>query len=229
MKKYVLAAAVVALMAAPAAASIVGSSHDLSSSGTHTNKSTDIDRICAFCHTPHKADLGVVNAPLWNRTTVDITASTQLYNSSTLTAIASPGAALVTSINTTDVPLCLSCHDGASMNSALTNAPNVTGTTMPTNMGATSVARLFDGSNALTNDHPVGFNFSTASTQDAGGLNTLTEASAAGVNFYGANNEDMWCSSCHNVHVPGTSTDNTAPFLRTSNAASSLCLACHAK
>ncbi len=234
MKKVVLAAAAVALMATPVMAeTIVGSKHDLSSSGPNTIKSATLDRVCAFCHTPHNASMTVVLAPLWNRTTVKL-AATDLYNSATLTATASPTAALA-GFNASDAPLCLSCHDGTSVNSALVNDPTGSGFSTAPDVTAWSNqvnpnSLIADGTDMMKDDHPVGFNFSLAANDEVvsgdNGLNTAVEAASAGVKFFAG---DMWCSSCHNVHKPGSTSSGTYPFLRTSNNASALCLACHAK
>ena len=65
--------------------------------------------------------------------------------------------------------------------------------------------------------HPVGMTFTPG-----GALQTIAIAETAGVEF--GNTDQVWCSSCHDVH-------NTAngKFLRINNAGSNLCLACHNK
>ena len=89
------------------AASIAGTKHNLSTSGTGTVKSATEQRICVFCHTPHRSMGSVrgLSVPLWNHSLS--TASYTLYQSRTLLSPTSPniqpdGASKV----------CLSCHDG---------------------------------------------------------------------------------------------------------------------
>lgn len=111
----------------------------------------------------------------------------------------------LTTVNTipSDVPLCLSCHDGAyAQANGLPNFP---------------VGGAADLTTDLSDDHPVGFHFNENLDQ---GIKYPTKAK---VNF-GDAGDMMWCSSCHNVH------DNTySPFLITDNSGSALCLDCHIK
>lgn len=212
MKKILVLAALAALVSSSAyALSITGTAHDLSSGGNQAISSSNVDEICVFCHTPHGANMAATafGAPLWNRA-IGSNALTA-YNSGTLT-----NSARAANLAGSDAVLCLSCHDGASMAGPLTN---------PLNSGAaTGINEIAAGDNALigvnlSNDHPVGFNFALAVTQDSTGLKTPT---TAGVTFGGGN--DMWCSSCHDVH------DNAnKPFLVMNNAGSNLCLDCHKK
>lgn len=241
MRNFVWTAAIVGVTASSvlaASGTIRNSAHDLSSSSTYARQTggeqhyaTGYDQLCAFCHTPHKADLTVTNAPLWNRTTVNVADADKLYNSASLTAAAKKSQAFTT-INQTDVPLCMSCHDGSSITDPLKNDVKGTDSTtfaadgLDNLTGGTGL--LYDGANALTNDHPVGFNYDNAAGADTG-LHTLANAKTKlGTNaFFGAGANMMWCASCHAVHSPGTGFDR--PFLRISNAGSDLCLACHNK
>ncbi len=234
MKKVFLASIVLSLAAGTAwgaTGDIRNSAHDLSSTSTYARQGTEqhfetgFDEICGYCHTPHKGDLTVTNAPLWNRTNPDVT-TYSFYNSATLTAAATAHAADASS----DVPLCMSCHDGASLTNPLKNPVGADDNNFTTlqEIGGVSTALLLDGANSLTNDHPVGFDYEAAETDVAEtGLHTLAQAKLNGAVFYGAGAKEMWCSSCHAVHDPGTGADQ--PFLRMSNAGSALCLACHDK
>jgi predicted CXXCH cytochrome family protein len=206
MKKVLVLAAAAALFATPALASIATTAHDLSSSAP-------TQEICVWCHTPHGGITGGI-APLWNR---DTTNATNVYTSNTLNATLDAA-----SVNATDAPLCLSCHDGA-VGNALVNQPNGGSVNDP---GAFTLpnTNLFDGANNLSNDHPVGFTYDAALVAADGELKDV--ATVQGVLgsdvFYGGT---MWCSSCHDVHDDTTG----SPFLRVSNANSDLCLACHNK
>ncbi|MSM40048.1 MAG: cytochrome C [Geobacter sp.] len=233
MKKLVFAVAAVLAAAAvsyAASGTISGSAHDLS--GT-TYQSGSTDQICVFCHTPHNAER---NIPLWNR--VNPTAQT-LYYSPTLSTEAKTATFEMDSISA----FCMSCHDGVTKVGAIKNLPtNNAGvdTTYPDfgNTLGTNYAAIGNDGQSLKNDHPIGFSYSVAQTQDnvesgTGGLHTISEVktsfgeSGAYQPFYNSarGTDQMECASCHAVHQPGTSKN----FLRIENGGSALCLACHAK
>lgn len=227
-KVLVLAAALVvtATQALAAQSSVVGSKHDLSTTGPGTVKTTNYTEVCVFCHTPHTASTSTSLSPLWNRTTVtSASATTDLYNSSTLEAGSRPGAAgVLGNVQNSDAPLCFSCHDGSNVGSGLVNPANRHANAQPT-FATTAMAtgNLLDGANKLKNDHPIGMNYSAARTTDNGGTG-LKDVSAAGITFYGTSSKIMWCSSCHDVH-----SDEFAPFLVKNNNQSGLCTTCHNK
>lgn len=214
-------AAVLTLVAGQALAvtTIKGTKHDLSTSGSGTVKSTNYEEICIFCHTPHKA-VDQLNAPLWNRSGTNAITISRYYNSATLDTV-SRQTAVATKVGQSDVKLCLSCHDGASLTNDLANPSNLEGGAQPSGAGLVELA----GTNPanigtdLHDDHPIGMVYATVVT------NTPTEwvaSPVSSIKFYDGG--VMWCSSCHDVH------DNTAaPFLATSNVASGLCLSCHNK
>jgi predicted CXXCH cytochrome family protein len=189
----------VALMSGGAArAAISGTQHDL-----RTYNGISQTQICIFCHTPHNAATTQL-APLWNHTSTT-TATFSTYTSATLNATGL-GQPAGTS------KACMSCHDGSV---ALDSFGGVTGTH---NFLAGSGGNL---GTDLSNDHPVSFTYDTALATADGGLVTPASASlvVAGIPLFSGKVE---CASCHAVH------DNTnAPFLRSSNAASALCLKCH--
>lgn len=202
--KKLLAVLALALIAAPAYAQIAGTPHDLSTANAGTS-----DEICVYCHTPHGADTTVALAPLWNRGTSDATA---VYGGLDIQAVFD-----LASVNATDAPLCLSCHDG-NVGAALVNPPNGGTTDLTGYSWNSSDANL---GTDLSNDHPIGFNYALLNALDAE-IDTQANAEAEGAVFFNTN--EMWCSSCHDVH------DNTNTlFLRTSNSGSALCLACHIK
>jgi len=204
--KAVVVFAVVAMLAWLAGstqARITGSAHDFS--GQTWNVSGE---ICLPCHTPHGANISVVDSPLWNHAVT--VATFQVYQSST--------------INATDIgqpsgrsKLCLSCHDGTV---ALDSYGGRTGT------------RFISGADLigtdLRNDHPISFTYNDAlAVADRGLFPPSTKASGLGgtvqANLLFANK--MECSSCHDVH----NTAGIASLLRKSNAGSALCLTCHDK
>ena len=91
------------LAGAPAARgqmqSIVDSPHNLSATGPGEVRAVTEQKICVFCHTPHRA---APIQPLWNRLLPVSVYS--VYSSNSLDAL--PGQPTGAS------KLCLSCHDG---------------------------------------------------------------------------------------------------------------------
>lgn len=217
MKKVLVMAALAALVSTSAFALIAGSKHDMVTAGFVTGTT----ETCVFCHTPHAANTAVTLAPLWNRDTINATGN--IYN----TATDNLNNATLASINGTDAPLCLSCHDGL-VGTSLQNPPNgVTLAVGANTMNANAIITTGAGAD-LANDHPVGMDLGAAfGVLDGGGIDSLANIQTAmgGANpFFGTNNT-MWCSSCHDVHgATGVST-----FLIINNNASALCLACHVK
>ncbi|BCR03933.1 c-type cytochrome [Desulfuromonas versatilis] len=214
MRKYLLLVAAALLLAAPAMGlTIQGSAHDLSNT-TGGGAAGDIDELCVYCHSPHGVTASV-SAPLWNR---GMSNATQIYSGVDIQATYD-----LTSYNATDAPLCLSCHDGASIGGALTNPPNSGGALYSPALGADA-----DLGTNLSNDHPIGFDYAAIDAGSGAGedseIKLITDATAAGVQFFGASSNIMWCSSCHDVHDPAN-----VPFLLVDNTSSNLCLACHDK
>lgn len=211
MKKVLLLLAAAALMASPAMGNISGSKHDLSSTNATNPFRGSSDELCVYCHTPHGGLLGGF-APLWNRTNGGN--PTGFYNSSTLDATVNNAGIL-----TSDALLCLSCHDGSSLTGALLNPPNVGGVQTQPTFGGGNITGQGNLTLDMTNDHPVGFVYSTSSAD------TEIVAAPAGLNVsYGIGSNEMWCSSCHDVH-----NNQFPPFLAADNAGSALCLTCHIK
>lgn len=222
MKKIVLLTAALVAMASMAHAGIRNTKHDLSASSTATTKSLTTNQICIFCHTPHNA---VKPVPLWNRANPVNTGWT-MYASPTLSATATTKLATGTFDATSISLFCLSCHDGTTALGAFTNRAGLPVDALGVIAGA---ANIGGGTKNLANDHPVGFNYNTAATEDGvANLKVLATANTAlgGNAFFdtGTGANQLECSSCHKVH------DNTAaPFLRIANTNSALCLACHNK
>lgn len=233
MKKSIVLVTLMLMVAGSAfGATIVDSKHDLSSSSAATNKSSTVDEICVFCHTPHGGG-GSDFAPLWNRTTALKATIVSAYSSTTLNATDSNPANILKS----DALLCMSCHDGATLTDNLTNPPNYPTAVNPstglsntlgtwTNIGNLNGAAAAAGQAEMADDHPVGINYEAvdASVDDEikdtislSKVKLFKNKGATGANF-------VWCSSCHDVH---NNTYNA--FLVTSNAGSAICLACHDK
>ena len=170
--------------------------------------------ICIACHTPHNANASVTEAPLWNHN-LSAVASYTLYDSPTLDA--------TTAQPTGTSKLCLSCHDGTV---ALDNSDG----------GQTMTGPSTVGSDGLSNDHPISFDYtSTLATTDGALHNPATtnvtigsgtdtkSGTIADVMLIGG---QVQCATCHDVHNKFT---DGASLLRVSNAGSGLCLTCHNK
>jgi len=211
MGQLMAGCALLLVAALPAGAgTIAGSAHDF------TGSAWSGGRICVACHTPHKSDMSVADAPLWNHT--NSTQSYTLYSSVTTNAtIGQPGGIS---------KLCMSCHDGTV---AVDSFGGATGSTMIksiNNLGTT-----------LADDHPIGFAYNTALATADGSLydpsvkmitigsgSQTKSGTIAAVMLY---NNKLECSSCHDVH--NTFTVGSTGLLKVAQAGSAVCLACHNK
>jgi predicted CXXCH cytochrome family protein len=160
--------------------------------------------VCIFCHATHNASATPL-APLWNHanTAATFTVYQNTFGTLNATDVGQPGGVS---------KACLSCHDGTiaiDSYGTRTGATNMTGGAL---LGT-----------ALGNDHPIGFTYNAALATADGALVTPASASqvVAGVPLFVSK---MECASCHNVH-----TNVFGNFLRSTNAASALCLKCHVK
>lgn len=225
-KSVVVVVGVFAMMAVVVASDVTNTRHNLSSTtgtGQMTDKSTNEDEVCVFCHTPHQANPA---APLWNHTRSSVSAY-GVYASPTLNAAPSEIAG-----GSDTSMLCMSCHDGTIGVNNLVNFANDTGAnpTMGSGHeldvnGRILASRPSNTGTDLTNDHPVNFVYDAGLAAADGGL--VTPASASWVDagqtvplFAGR----VQCASCHDSH------DNTyPPFLTKSNTGSGLCKTCHGK
>jgi predicted CXXCH cytochrome family protein len=208
------------------AQSVVGSAHDLSSTGP--GATTNVNRVCVFCHTPHQAAAASGQEPLWNHT-LSSTANYGVYSSGTLDATPTDiGGAAAGSASTSN--LCMSCHDGTVSVASLWNAPNeapindVAGNITITAGGNVSAAGLMTGNPNvgvdLSNDHPVNFDYDNALFTADGGLNDPAGAAVAALLSGGT----VQCASCHDPHD-----DTYEPFMVMDNTGSALCITCHNK
>lgn len=178
------------------AMTIAGSKHDLSTVGSSPN-------VCVYCHISHSAVPD--GPPLWNRASNSPGAYT-MYASDTMDMAISPGpqeASLV----------CLSCHDG-------TIAIDDFG-------GATGGRNFITGSakvgRDLTDDHPISVTYEPS--RDMGNFVSLASVKQAGLRFYGPNQDQLECGTCHDPHE----TSKSPYFLRMANDGSAMCLTCHDK
>ncbi len=182
--------------------SIKNTKHNLSVSGPGTYKALSEERICIFCHAPHRAR---TQFPLWNRD--DSTQTYLPYTSSTLKGnVGQPNGS---------TKLCLSCHDGTI---ALGKVVSLTSEITMSGSRFLNSGKANIGTN-LQDDHPVSFDYSTSK----GGT---------GVDFFIGSaikppvsldhNGFVQCTSCHDAH-----NDSLGKFLKTTDKNGSLCLSCH--
>jgi predicted CXXCH cytochrome family protein len=236
---------------------ITGTPHDLSGFVQHqgTGASQTEKQICAFCHTPHNAKQ---NVPLWNRndptitlwynTSVTLTSvAKNIPNALASDSISSfcmschDGVTAIGAIKNDPTNRGGTSPDGIKGLGTISQVMSVTASSELANLGNSASGT---GAN-LADDHPIGFDYEKARLVDAGGLaanglasdrlHTIADAQtvlgprtffSSGINGAGVaqNLNQIECGSCHKVHD-----DYIAPFLRTSNYMSRLCLACHIK
>jgi predicted CXXCH cytochrome family protein len=193
---------------------LAGSPHDITTAGdggTGVGVTPD-GKICIACHTPHNGTSTL--APLWNHAAGG--GGHTPYTSGTIDAgdLGAPGGVSL---------MCLSCHDGST---AIDSFGSTTGTVLIVGNA------LLDTD--LQDDHPVSFTYNAGLASSDGGLNDPTGTSSglpAGGNIdddmlFGAGNDQMECSSCHEVH---NETNTVAKLLLKANTASALCFTCHNK
>jgi predicted CXXCH cytochrome family protein len=207
MKKALGLAAILLFVGATSAmaqgkAEISGTAHDFSSASWNPG-----GEVCVVCHTPHFATTGATSGPLWNHEETAVVAYT-VYSSTTLNAapLGQPG---------TESKTCLSCHDGTI---ALDSFGGATGTNF--------IGVAFDVETDLSDDHPVGFDYTTALSTDDGELaDPSTKVSGLGSTITADMlfDDALECASCHDVHGAG----GNANLLLVDNTGSALCLTCH--
>ncbi|MBL0211912.1 MAG: hypothetical protein IPQ13_13530 [Holophagaceae bacterium] len=210
------------LSAAPPPLGIVGTAHDLSSTGL--NRVTGATNVCIFCHATHSSASTVQQLiPHWNRATTSTTF--QMYNFNTSQTLKGSVDNQPTGISLA----CLSCHDGTIAMGALINAPIEGGQDTYTAIagGVSNASGRLTGANVvgpnLTGDHPVSITY-----QDNLNTGLKVATTLTGVKLYPNNStgSKVHCGSCHDVHNYGT-IGATAPFLRVTMVNSALCVACH--
>lgn len=167
----------------PVGAQVLGTKHNLSSTGTGNNQFSGTNEVCVFCHTPHGSDTSAA-APLWNRKISGVTYTTyDSLGTSSLDGKTAP----VGSVSIA----CLSCHDGTQAMNVVINAPgsggyNPAGAPMSgtwnTGGGATQTGGVLNAGiianigTDLTNDHPIGIQYA-----GGGFTNTSPTSRAANV------------------------------------------------
>jgi hypothetical protein len=241
--------AVVAFMPTAGKATIIGSSHDFSSSGTTAYSTLGIATFtwsggggtyqnpCQVCHIPHKAaPAGAANAPLWNHAiATNATTKYVTYDqagSATFNALQLGPLTLGSSI------ACLSCHDGSiainqsygktTFNGNGGAATNVPSFAIETFNPATG---LFDGTGtSLTRMHPIGVSYPLARLADPDLV--ATPALGSGTTFarmLQGPSQTVECASCHDIHRTIGASATVSHDLIVDLNGGQLCLTCHNK
>ncbi len=239
-----------------AGTTIVGTMHDLSSTGPagiagYGNSSDGLNRICIYCHAPHHtikpsdaANYGFNYVPLWNHDITTQNTFTFYSNGGNPqdSAHSAPTSFTIGSVS----KLCLSCHDGSIATAAYGNAGGISDTASYALQQYSGDPGSFSGNTGknlmntgfnigaggdLSNHHPIGFNYQVAYQQHLSNSslnNPDTSVLATGLTVTQAlsNTGTMECNTCHSVHNTGNSGEM---FLWKSDAGSALCLTCHNK
>lgn len=235
-------------------ADIVGTNHNLSSTGAGHVKAQTFTQICFYCHVPHQmketTDPAVTTAPsgqypLWNHY-LSSKGSYGVYSSPSFdplgTDIADLGGAVAGSAGISN--LCLSCHDGTvgintlykgqfaptgRFSPAMNCEGVLTGNNVPCLMP--SDAQIGSDTLGLRDEHPLNFTYDATLAGKSVSLvvpivsNGRTGLNSSSGKFLPLFADKMQCATCHNVH----SNANGRPFLRASTTGSEICLACHGK
>ena len=214
---------------APNGIGLKNSKHDFStpanlSWNTRGGNGTNATEICYPCHTPHNGNEDV--GYLWNHALSD---PTLLTFGSTNDQLVANGKSL----------MCLGCHDGVT---ALDSYAGVVGTVKMTGDAAIGPD--------LEDDHPIGVDYSTASTNSfspvvwtistrtglwgaaakskaASGLGigkdiSLTLELTSAEKASGSGPARIGCGTCHTAH-----SNEYGYFLRANNKGSAICITCH--
>ncbi|WP_225911685.1 cytochrome c3 family protein [Desulfuromonas versatilis] len=244
MKRLLLSALLLTLTAAPSLAGtapgtgVVGSLHDMNTISGATDDPQA--RVCAFCHTPHHAmaDPTGEQQPLWSHQYTSYISNWTPYASPTfqggdnwIDPLMGPSR------------LCMSCHDGLV---AVDQHYGMAGTKTGLGgdgWGGRDIGLADAGGNAdFSNDHPIGFSYNDAQTNDIGqglfaasGRQFLSNTNNAALTvedvlLYG---DIMTCATCHDVHNKDNANNTAAPgrnyFVYAPQDNSALCLTCHNK
>ena len=234
MKKVlILAVALSLIIVGASVASVVSSKHDfrdasLFGSGVGAKAvGATTSQVCVFCHHPHRgAATGVSTVLLWN---ISAAAGSYATYSSPTTNATGIGSTLSSASDSSAMYslLCMGCHDGAgSSNSFIrTTVDGVLGT-VPVPAGNANLGTT------LTDDHPVNFQYPTATAAGLEDINvTITNGKVDGTYPLfndGAGNPTMQCATCHDVHNGGSA---RVQFMRGGTADvitnSKICRDCH--
>jgi predicted CXXCH cytochrome family protein len=205
LREIILSLALLAIptFAVGGAQAVIGSQHDLGSTGAGPVTS-GASSSCVFCHAPHNVLPAVT--PLWNHQLSSQTYTTYTsssYNSGSQTPSAGSSK------------LCLSCHDG-------TVAVGLTASNGSIATSGAMAAGDILGAN-LSSGHPVSMTPVNDGQLAVSLFNNPGTTKDSAVKLVSGKVE---CITCHDPHIPNN--DPVVPkFLARSNSNGTLCLACH--
>jgi hypothetical protein len=227
--------AVVALMPSVSRATIVGSTHDFTSTGGYGPAATNgvatfkwggetntYQNPCQVCHIPHKSQAyATAHAPLWNH---KLSANTyQTYDQ----AGSASFNALGLSVSLGSSIACLSCHDGSvAINQTAGNTSTATNALNGAAMFVPSFAIEAIGGTDLTKMHPIGVSYSAALAVDSS-LNAVSGTVMPKMLKGTAQNVE--CASCHDIHRTIGASATVSHDLIVDLNGGQLCLTCHNK
>lgn len=197
-----VAAVLMFASAGVAAATIVGTKHDMVNSTYDNTGNSTAKAVCVYCHTPHKAQ--GTGGPIWNRQAGSNSYTTYGTTMANTTASTTLGAESLA---------CLGCHDGTVAIDSIYNAPG-SGTWTTNDKKILSNSFAYVGTD-LSDDHPVSITYTE-------GLAGLKAAGDIGMPLYGTSDNQVECATCHSVHD-----DTKGSFLRVTQTDSDICTACH--
>jgi predicted CXXCH cytochrome family protein len=233
-------------------ATIIGSPHDFSSTGSSGYSTLGIatfghgtsmyENPCQVCHIPHKAAAySAANGPLWNHAVATNATSAGYYitydqaGSATFNALGLGTLTLGSSV------ACLSCHDGSiAVNQSYGSTKFNGNGGVSTNVPSWAIEAYdpstgkFDGLNpggSLTRMHPIGVNYPAAFAADPS-LNASASLPTYMLRpspLTGLANQNVECSSCHDIHQTLGASGSAPDSLVVNVSGGQLCLTCHNK
>lgn len=239
--------AALALMPTAGRATIIGSPHDFSSSGSSSYSTMGIATFghgtssyqnpCQVCHIPHgAAPVSAANAPLWNHAVA--TNATTEYITYDQAGSASFNALQLGNLTLGSSVACLSCHDGSiAVNQSYGSSTYTGNNGVATNVPSWAIVTFnpatgkFDGTGySLTRMHPIGVSYSLAATKDP--TLVATPAINSGSTFaqmLKGPNQTVECASCHDIHQTIGASATATDSLIVNVSGGQLCLTCHNK
>jgi len=246
--------AALALMPTAVKATIIGSTHDFSSSGTAGavysqsgiatftwgGETNTYQNPCQVCHIPHKAAAySAANAPLWNHAVA--TNATTKYITYDQAGSATFNALNLGTLTLGSSVACLSCHDGSiavnqSYGKTTFNGNGKVGTNAPSFAIETfnPATGKYDGAGSdLTHMHPIGVSYASAKLADPDLVATPALGTPAAQGTLGrmlkGPSQTVECASCHDIHRTIGASATISHDLIVDLNGGQLCLTCHNK
>ena len=221
LRPLVLLLLTLALGATPSYAqqeSVVGTVHNLSTSGPGEVRALFETQVCKFCHIPHNAE---VPKPLWSRPLSRaqyVTPEIARGRSSEEMAPQPDGSSR----------LCLSCHDGTIALGEVAGEPQ--------SIAMAGAERLYPGRRGfigtdLSGSHPISFVVSESDNDLSTGISDMGVRSLAAIDAdadVGLDAEGrMQCTTCHDPHADRYFVAGHVPRFWVKPTVDEVCLTCH--